>query len=372
MLELLQQLCDTLAAGRCAALATIVRQEGSAPRGAGSRLLAGPDGLICGTVGGGLVEACVIRACAEACTSLRPDVLDFTMDGNLAAASEMICGGRVCVLIEPFVPNRSNSILPCFSLAPEHASAELALAAARGAGACIIRPFPPVKTAWSVLHADGSRAGSPLPPRAEEILRTAPITEAAIINADGTAYFCEPCCRPERMIILGGGHVSRPTALMAAMTGFEVHVIDDRAEFASAARFPRAHTHITSDYAHCLDDLKIAADDYLVIVTRGHLYDREAVEQALHSPAAYIGMIGSTRKRDQIYRLLLEKGFTRDDLARIHSPIGLDIGAETPEEIAVSILAQCIAHRHGAPSPVWRKDSEHRDGKEEKPCLPSL
>jgi len=161
MLELLQQLCDALAAGRCAALATIVRQEGSAPRGAGSRLLAGPEGLICGTVGGGLVEACVIRACAEACTSLRPDVLDFTMDGNLAAASEMICGGRVCVLIEPFVPNRSNSILPCFSLAPEHASAELALAAARGAGACIIRPFPPVKTAWSVLHADGSRAGSP-------------------------------------------------------------------------------------------------------------------------------------------------------------------------------------------------------------------
>ncbi|MBQ2761146.1 MAG: XdhC family protein [Mailhella sp.] len=369
MLELLQRLCAELDSGRCAALATIVHQQGSAPRGAGSRLLAGPDGLICGTTGGGLAEARVIEACAEACETLLPRFLDFEMDGTLAAASEMICGGRVRVLVEPFVPNRSNSILPRFSLAPEHASAELALEAARGRGGRIVRPFPPKETAWSVLYADGSSAGASLSPEVEDVLRSAPLMESAIVTAGGAPYFCDPCRRPDRMIILGGGHVSRPTAAMAAMAGFEVHVVDDRPEFASAERFPQAVTHVSPDYAHCLESFALTEADYVVIVTRGHLYDKDAAEQALRSQAGYIGMIGSTRKREQIYRLLLEQGFTQTDLGRIHSPIGLDIGAETPEEIAVSILAECIAYRHGVPSPKWRKDSAAPGG---RICLPSL
>ncbi|WP_294447627.1 XdhC family protein [uncultured Mailhella sp.] len=347
MQELLRLLCSELAEGRTAAMATVVFQEGSAPRGAGSRLLAGPSGLIGGTTGGGLAEARVIEACRNACETQEAGVLDIAMDGTLAARSEMICGGQVRVLIEPFAPDRESLIR----------TASLALNAAEGAGCRIVRPYPSSRTAWTLLYDDGSADGAPLTEDVKTALLAAPLDEAALVPCGGTTYFCERCQPPERMIIVGGGHVSRPTAAIAGLTGFAVHVLDDRPEYANRARFPNAEVHVTPEYADCFGPLRVTPRDYIVIVTRGHLFDGVAAAQALRTPAHYIGMIGSTRKRRQIYAKLLESGFTEQDLARIHAPIGLDIGAETPEEIAVSILAECIAVRRHAPAPVsWRKN----------------
>lgn len=346
MQELLRLLCSELAAGRPAALATVVFQAGSAPRGAGSRLLAGENGLLGGTTGGGLAEARVIAACAEACKDHKARVLDIAMDGTLAARSEMICGGQVRVLIEPFLPEDASLT----------ALAAQALHAAEGEGCRIARPYPPTHTAWTLLFENGSTSGDDIPAEARETLLAAPLDEAALLPCGDTMYFCESCRPPERMIIVGGGHVSRPTAAIAGLTGFAVHVLDDRPEYANTGRFPNAVVHVTPEYARCFDDLHVTGRDYIVIVTRGHLFDGVTVAQALKTPARYIGMIGSTRKKQQIYAGLRENGFTEDDLARIHAPIGLDIGAETPEEIAVSILAECIAVRRNAPAPVaWRK-----------------
>ena len=103
------------------------------------------------------------------------------------------------------------------------------------------------------------------------------------------------------------------------------------------------------DFAHCFDELAPGTRDYIVIVTRGHLHDGTVLAQALRTEATYIGMIGSSRKKEQVFQRMREEGFTQTDLERVHSPIGLAIGAETPEEIAISIIAQCIAHRRGAP-----------------------
>lgn len=346
MRELLHILSSELSAGRPAALATIVFQEGSAPRGAGSRLLAGPKGLLGGTTGGGLAEAKVIAACAEACGSGRATLLSFALDGTIAAQSEMICGGKVKVLVEPFLPENLSSCT----------AANLALYAAENQGCRIVRPFPPSETAWTILYDDGTSAGAPLPPEDTAILDSSKADEASVLRCGEREYFCE-CCRPqERMLIAGGGHVSRPTAIMAALTGFSVHILDDRAEYANNIRFPQATVHITPEFACCFNELHVTPRDYIVIVTRGHLFDSVVAAQALRTPAGYIGMIGSTRKRLQIYDRLLKNGFTAQDLQRIHSPIGLDIGAETPEEIAVSILAECIACRRHVPAPVlWRK-----------------
>lgn len=346
MQELLRRLCSELAEGRPAAMATVVFQEGSAPRGAGSRLLAGPEGLLEGTTGGGLAEAKVIEACAKACRTQEAAVLDIAMDGTLAAHSEMICGGQVRVLIEPFDPDGKEL---------QHI-ASLALQAAENAGCRIVRPYPSKHTSWTLLYPDGSSEGEPLDPQTQAALNAASLDEAALIPCHDTVFFCENCQPPERMIIVGGGHVSRPTAAIAGLTGFSVHVLDDRAEYANRDRFPQAVVHVTPEYSHCFDALHITPRDYIVIVTRGHLFDGVAAEQALKTPAGYIGMIGSMRKRKQIYTKLLEIGFTEKDLARIHAPIGLDIGAETPEEIAVSILAECIAVRRHTPMPLtWRK-----------------
>jgi xanthine dehydrogenase accessory factor len=125
-----------------------------------------------------------------------------------------------------------------------------------------------------------------------------------------------------------------------------VTVLDDRAEFANFERFPEADTvRVLDDFEDGVDGLGIDADTYAVIVTRGHLYDRVVLGQVLKTEAAYIGMIGSRRKIDSIYRTLLKEGFTAADFQRVHAPIGLDIQAETPEEIAVSIVAELIQKR---------------------------
>ena len=343
MLDLLRLLCAENAAGRPAALATIVFQAGSAPRGAGSRLVANEKGLLAGTTGGGLAEANAIKACGEACRTGQASVLDINMDGTLAAQSEMICGGRVRLLIEPFLPNDAQRPL-----------LEQALEAAERQGCRIVRPFPPQGTGlrWSLVMPDGGCLGTPLPPAALTALQAQQdiADGAAVLELAGAEYFVECCEAPERMIIVGGGHVSRPTAYIAAMTHFAVHVLDDREEFANALRFPDATVHVTPEYTDCLTPLRVTPRDYIVIVTRGHLYDAEAAAQALRTPAGYIGMIGSSRKRQQIYEKLGTQGFTQADIDRIHSPIGLNIGAQTPEEIAVSILAECIAHRRLGPA----------------------
>ncbi|MDO5484307.1 MAG: XdhC family protein, partial [Desulfovibrionaceae bacterium] len=172
MLELLRLLCDELKAGRPVALATIVFQEGSAPRGAGSKLLAGPGGLLAGTTGGGLAEARAIAACAEACNSGRPTVVDFVMDGTLAANSEMICGGRVRLLIEPFLPQR---------LPQGNEGAVMGLMASSARRCRIVRPFPPNGTGWTLLYDDGTQTGQPLSDTALRTLRQAVIQEADIV-----------------------------------------------------------------------------------------------------------------------------------------------------------------------------------------------
>lgn len=340
MNSLLSELVRHLEAGEAVATATIVYQDGSAPRGAGSKLLADARGLLCGTTGGGLAEAQAIEACAQALRSGQATELNFVMDGRLAANAEMICGGQVRLLIEPFLPDSAP-----LALLRQAAQDE------RGGGCVALRPFPPDGTMpWSLLTADGRLLGALLTLTPEELAKLRGMTEAAVVCAGGKTLFAEPYCPAQRLIIAGGGHVSRPTVTAGALAGFEVHVLDDRAEFARPERFPEAaSTRVVPDFAHCFDELAPGTRDYIVIVTRGHLHDGTVLAQALRTEATYIGMIGSSRKKEQVFQRMREEGFTQKELERVHSPIGLAIGAETPEEIAISIIAQCIAHRRGAP-----------------------
>ena len=340
MRSLLSELVARLTAGEAVATATIVYQDGSAPRGAGSKLLASEKGLLYGTTGGGLAEARAIEACARSLRDGRATELDFLMDGELAANAEMICGGRVRLLIEPFLPGKAP-----LALLQQAARDE------RRGGCVALRPFPPDgDDQWSLLTPDGRLLGAPLDLSGEERAALREKTEAEVLSAGGKTLFADPYCPARRLIIAGGGHVSRPTVTVGALAGFDVHVLDDRAEYARPERFPEAtSTRVVPGFLHCFDDLAPGPRDYIVIVTRGHRHDGTALEQALRTEADYIGMIGSSRKKEQVFQHLREKGVSRTELDRVFSPIGLAIGAETPEEIAVSIIAQCIAHRRGTP-----------------------
>lgn len=157
--------------------------------------------------------------------------------------------------------------------------------------------------------------------------------------------YIEPIVPTPRVFIFGGGHISLFVARMSVMVGFQVVVLDDRPQFANKERFPEAEEVIAEEFPLALGKLKVNKSSFLVIVTRGHLYDQEILEWAMGTEAKYIGMIGSRKKIQTVYTNLGEKGIAREKLQRVHAPIGLDIGALTPEEIAVSIVAEMIQVR---------------------------
>lgn len=156
----------------------------------------------------------------------------------------------------------------------------------------------------------------------------------------------EPILPEERLIVMGGGHVSLEICTIAARCGFSVTVCDDRSEFANTERFPMAEAVLCAPFSECIETLKITPFDYVVIVTRGHSHDGECVEKILSGvEPAYTGLIGSRSRVLKQFDLMEEKGYSRDRLNRICTPIGLDIGSVTPAEIAVSIVAELIAYR---------------------------
>ena len=161
-----------------------------------------------------------------------------------------------------------------------------------------------------------------------------------------THYLIEPVHYLGTVYIFGAGHVSQKLASLTSFVGFQTVVLDDRGEYANKDRFPDAgRVIVASDMGNCMKDLPINKSSYIVIVTRGHAYDMTILAQALQTDAGYIGMIGSRRKRDIIYEHLRQSGVSEEALNRVHSPIGTRINAETPEEIAVSIIGELISAR---------------------------
>ena len=169
--------------------------------------------------------------------------------------------------------------------------------------------------------------------------------ESGMICGGIMDIYIEPLMPTPKVFIFGGGHISLYLSKISVMAGFQVAVLDDRPMFANKERFPEAEEIFAEEFPFILPKLKIHKASYLVIVTRGHAYDQEVLEWALGTDAGYIGMIGSRRKIQTVYTNLKEKGIPEEKLKRVHAPIGLDIGALTPEEIAVSIMAEIIKVR---------------------------
>lgn len=169
----------------------------------------------------------------------------------------------------------------------------------------------------------------------------------------GGLLFAEPFVPEPRLIILGGGHIALPLCEFAAKCGFRVIVVDDRPSFANKARFPLAADVVCDGFDRAIDALALDRFSFVVVITRGHRHDADCLRRTLERDVAYVGMIGSARRVGIVLDGLLEEGFTKDRLARVCSPIGLKIGAVTPEEIAVSILAQTILYKRTLQKQSW-------------------
>lgn len=320
----------------------LVRKSGSAPQTPGARLLVQRDGVMHGTIGGGCVEMEVRRLALNALRSEQAQLHAFRMDDDYGYDDGLICGGRVWVFLQPH-PERW---LPALQ-----AAQQLQGAGQSGAWVLVTEGEPHLGDAFCV----GEREIIPQPPAEwqdalQRVARQALQEDRTLYTelVTGTQVYVEPVQPQPRLVLVGAGHIAHALAPMATAAGFDVVVIDDRSSFANAERFPTASRCIVGDIAGSLEELPTDARTYIVIVTRGHRHDADALRVALRKPAAYVGMIGSKRKITVIYRDLLQKGeATLEQLAKVYSPLGLDIGAETVGEIAVSILAELVAVRRG-------------------------
>ena len=255
MSEILKEALGRINRGETIALVTIVEAKGSTPREVGAKIIVNKDGLVDGTIGGGITEARVIEEAEQALKEGKGKLLTYRLTKEQAALDEgAICGGEMKVFIDILQPK-------------------------------------------------------------------------------------------EEVLIFGAGHIAACVSKLAKTVRFKVTIIDDRKEFANQDRFPEADEIIAEDTEKALTHLNITPSSYIIVLTRGHLKDEEVLGSVIKSGAAYVGMIGSRKKNATVFQHLEEQGIFREELEKVHTPIGIDINAQTPEEIAVSIMAEIIQAR---------------------------
>jgi xanthine dehydrogenase accessory factor len=309
---------DLVRAGARGALATVARTRGSTPVPAGTKMLVGPEGRLVGSVGGGCVEAEVIGAALEAQRTGAPLIQSHRLNADLAGDLGLSCGGTVEVFVEPLVSDEAYVRV-----------LDSAAAAVEG----LVRtgtawPDGPVKMFEPVVP--GAAHGAP-----------------AALSRD-RRFVIERLAPAPRVVVFGAGHVGSAIAHAAHAAGFRVVVVDDRAEFADPIRFPDGVGVHAADAVTVLERLALGRADAVVIATRGHRQDAVIVERVATLPAGYVGLLGSRRKKAVVTKGLVAAGVPRAALERVRVPVGLAIGAVTPEEIAVSVVAELIAWRRSA------------------------
>ncbi len=320
---------DALQDGPAVAVATVVNGLGSRPRKNGAQMLVKPSGQIVDTVGGGRLEADVI-ACARQVLRGQASLLHhFDLTGQDAYQTDMICGGAGDVLV--YYSGRQDSPVLEKMLEPPELDGWLCY---------------PVDTGEGLFFMP--KEGSPLgrPELMEEAQCWDKQQELFLFQKEGRRYLAQWLKSPGKLHIMGAGHVSLEIAKIAHLAGMDCVVHDDRVEFVNRERFPDARCVLLEDMA-IPPTIELGSKDMVAIVTRGHIWDMENLAWALNTGAGYIGMIGSRRKSGMIFDALLQQGFSKDRIRQVHAPIGLDIGAQTPQEIAVAIVAELIAFRHG-------------------------
>jgi xanthine dehydrogenase accessory factor len=370
--EIWAEAVRTLERDKPFALATVVNVRGSTPREVGAKMIVRHDGQF-GTIGGGCGEAEVFR---KARVLLEDEgearLAEVDLTGDFDQQQIGTCGGIMNVFIDLWRPRADLEIARRLAEAADHNRPAALLT--------VVDPGMPRGTAPGAKVGertviDISRRAAPLDgfaglgAEAAQQLgeRTADAVAALFeVGADGAVrpsmrvepsgaprVFLDPITGAQRLIIVGAGHIAQPLAQLGSMLGFHVTVIDDRAAFANRERFPKADQIIVRPFTAAIEGLELDRHCYLLSVTRGHAFDEEVLRTALRKRnGAFIGMIGSRRRVRATLERIAETGIPDSELDQVHAPLGVDLGAETPAEIAVSIIAELIRERRtGARDP---------------------
>ena len=344
-------LLNELGKKKSLALVTIIQTKGSTPQVSGASALFSPEGLVTGTVGGGLLEADAqeraLLALRQACSL----VYTFNLSAEISSAEEPICGGEVTILVDYQPEIHINTFSEISRSLHQHRPGVLTTIIGRFSDGKIS-----IARRWTEMKEGivfDSEIHHAIPSEAQQ--RFLADKKPTLIKIEGgkffegaeeTMLFLDPIYPLPHLIIVGAGHIGQAVCHLGSLLDFEVTVVDDRPEFANREKLPDADHILVDGVGNALKGLSISSDTYIVIVTRGHRDDAEALRNCIDSEAAYIGMIGSSRKTKLMrINFLQEKWATYEQWDRVHAPIGIDIQSKTVQEIAISIAAQLIQVR---------------------------
>ena len=387
MLDVLADLERWQEEGEEIALATVVKTWGSAPRPQGARFAMTRSGRLAGSVSGGCVEGDLFERALVVLDSGRPVVLHYGIADEMAFEVGLSCGGAIEVLLEPFrldpawdavrqaLAQQRPAALAQAIAPPSITGRRLALLEAVSGGHANRPSTPASAELENEDSAEGFRLLGGLDP---ELDRAVAAEARRLLLTGGTqllplpwkgeqaAVFVEAFPPPPRLFIVGATHVAIPLCRMARALGFRVAVIDPRSVFATRERFPEADELIQTWPDQVLDEARVDAYSYVVVLTHDPKFDVPALARALRSRARYIGVMGSRGTHERRRRRMREEGLSEEEVSRIRAPIGLDLGARSPEEMALAILAEITAVRYGRDA---RPLSEKRGHIHDRPAL---
>ena len=339
------QLCRTNQPG---ALCTVINTRGSTPQDAGCQMLVLPNAKTVGTIGGGCVEAEVRKRALRVVDVGQSELMQFLLDHDYGWDDGLICGGRMEIFVD--VLNRPD-VAEIYEELLNHVEAKKPVTI----GTVVSSDSALTGQKFLYLNDEDRIIGSELFAFSEEIReaarglvktgRTGIFDFKSEQNEEVFQVFLEPVLPNPVLVIAGGGHVGQALAHQAGLIDFEVVVVDDRETMVSEDRFPDAAQRIAADIPKTLKDIPIDENTYVVIVTRGHLHDMDALHAVIERQAAYLGLIGSRRKIKMIFDEFCRLGIAEEKMRRVFAPIGLDIRSQTVPEIAMSIAAQLILVR---------------------------
>jgi xanthine dehydrogenase accessory factor len=368
-MDILGEISTALESEECVMLATIISTNGSTPASAFSKMLIRDDGKSwSGTVGGGCMEGDVLEAARKLFGKNRAEIMTFHLNED-DMVQGLICGGSLDVLIEPITRDGIPLFKEIKAMRDEGEDGIIATTIDRSGkvvSKLLVRLAggkDGVMEQWrEMLQSSTSPINHPSAGQLDEETRKAhQRNETRRLKWPEGELIFEPFSGQPNLIIFGGGHVSKSISRIASLAGFRMTIVDDRKEYANAERFPEAAQTLAVEFHDAFSHLSVKSSSYIVIVTRGHRSDEDTLERALHTPAKYVGMIGSKRKVLTTYEHLVERGVTVTMLQRVHAPIGLEIGAVTVEEIGVSIVAELVQIRRGGSLPLRHKAEVMRE-----------
>lgn len=328
-------------------LATVVRTSGSVPQKPGNSALFDSNGLVCGTVGGGVLEGRVADIAKKSVLSKKSALYRFNLDNSVPSGEDALCGGTATILIDSSLTENLETFSGIRKSAGLRTSGVLVTMVSN-----IFAESVSVKRFWMTGDSRPSIPREILSGIKTEVIKMIKrseddgFKEIEILVPDkttATLVFLQSVIPPPRLIIAGAGHIGKALSKIGQMLDFDITVIDDRAEYANSGNIPSADHIITGDIGKEISETDKGNDTYIVIVTRGHKNDADALKACINSSAAYIGMIGSRNKVAAMHHdFITNKWATEEQWKKIHAPVGLDINSKSVEEIAVSIAAQLI------------------------------